>query len=173
MSRDLTDDKSTLVQVMAWCHQATSHYLSQCWPSFLSPYGVTRPQWVSILLGHNYKTELISINCCGAVAQRLQHRGKYLSVTLNIRISGGSNMTPTYQALLPGRCSRIIGQVVQQGAEVVRLGPLNRIAGCPCKQGFLTLAKCMYKHRWNFDPICVSPELCDCTSIAYTAIRCF
>ena len=25
--RDLTDDKSTLVQVMAWCRQATSHYL--------------------------------------------------------------------------------------------------------------------------------------------------
>ena len=28
MSSDLTDDKSTLVQVMAWCRQATSHYLS-------------------------------------------------------------------------------------------------------------------------------------------------
>ena len=37
-------DKSTLVQVMAWCRQATSHYLSQCWPRSLSPYGVTRPQ---------------------------------------------------------------------------------------------------------------------------------
>ena len=45
---DLTDDKSTLVQVMAWCRQATSHYLSQCSPSSLSPYGVTRPQWVKI-----------------------------------------------------------------------------------------------------------------------------
>ena len=32
MSLDLTIAKSTLVQVMAWCHQATSHYLSQCWP---------------------------------------------------------------------------------------------------------------------------------------------
>ena len=29
---------------MAWCHQATSHYLSQCQPR--SPYGSTRPQWV-------------------------------------------------------------------------------------------------------------------------------
>ena len=28
----------------AWYHQATSHYLSQCWPSFMSPYGITRPQ---------------------------------------------------------------------------------------------------------------------------------
>ena len=31
---DFTDDQSTLVQVMAWCRQATSHYLSQCWPSW-------------------------------------------------------------------------------------------------------------------------------------------
>ena len=46
MPQDLTDDKSTLVQVMAWCHQATSHYLSQCWLSSLLPYGVARPQWV-------------------------------------------------------------------------------------------------------------------------------
>ena len=45
MSLDFTDDQSTLVQVMAWC-QATSHYLSQCWPRYLSPYGLTRPQWV-------------------------------------------------------------------------------------------------------------------------------
>ena len=49
MSLDLTDDKSTLVQVMAWCRQATSHYLSQCWPSSMSPYGVTRPQWVNYM----------------------------------------------------------------------------------------------------------------------------
>ena len=46
MSLDFTDDQSTLVQAMAWCRQATSHYLSQCWPRSLSPYGVTRPQWV-------------------------------------------------------------------------------------------------------------------------------
>ena len=30
------DNKSTLVQVMACCHQATSHYLSQCWPKSAS-----------------------------------------------------------------------------------------------------------------------------------------
>ena len=50
MSLDLTDDQSTLVQVMAWCRQATSHYLSQCWPRSLSPYyGITRPQWVMLI----------------------------------------------------------------------------------------------------------------------------
>ena len=46
MPMDLTDGKSTLVQVMAWCRQATSHYLSQCWPESLYPYGIIRPQWV-------------------------------------------------------------------------------------------------------------------------------
>ena len=46
MPLDLNDKKSTLVQVMAWCRQATSHYLSQCWPRSLSLYGITRPQWV-------------------------------------------------------------------------------------------------------------------------------
>ena len=51
MPLDLTDDKSTLVQVMAWCRQATSHYLSQCWPRSLSLYGITRPQWWKVLNG--------------------------------------------------------------------------------------------------------------------------
>ena len=36
---------------MAWCHawyhQPSSHYLSQCWPSSVSPYGVIRLQWVN------------------------------------------------------------------------------------------------------------------------------
>ena len=36
LSLDFTDDQKTLVQVMAWCRQATSHYLSQCWPRSLS-----------------------------------------------------------------------------------------------------------------------------------------
>ena len=56
MSLDLTDDKSTLVQVMAWCHQATGHYLSQCWPRSLPPHGVTRSQWV---IGIDTKIEVI------------------------------------------------------------------------------------------------------------------
>ena len=58
MSRDLTDDKSTLVQVMAWCCQATNHYLSQCWPRSMSPHGITRPQWVNSLRhGDSYMHE--------------------------------------------------------------------------------------------------------------------
>ena len=51
MPQNPSDDKSTLVQVMAWCRQAASHYLSQCCPRSLSPYGVTRPQWVNSFCG--------------------------------------------------------------------------------------------------------------------------
>ena len=40
----LTNEQSTLVQVIAWCHQTTSHYQSQSWPRSLLPYGITR-QW--------------------------------------------------------------------------------------------------------------------------------
>ena len=46
MPQDFSDDKSTLVQVMAWCRQATSHYLNQCWPRSQTPYGIIKPPWV-------------------------------------------------------------------------------------------------------------------------------
>ena len=49
MPLDLTDDKSTSVQVMAWCRQATSHHLSQCWSRSMSSNVITRPQWVNKL----------------------------------------------------------------------------------------------------------------------------
>ena len=48
LSLDFSDDESTLVQVMAWCRQAPSHYLSHCWPRSVSPYGIIRPQWVNV-----------------------------------------------------------------------------------------------------------------------------
>ena len=46
-------NKSSLVQVMAWCYQATSRYLIQCWPRSMSPMAS---------LGHN---ELTSATCTG------------------------------------------------------------------------------------------------------------
>ena len=35
---------------MAWCRQAPSHYLSQCWPRSMSPNGITMPQWVKKII---------------------------------------------------------------------------------------------------------------------------
>ena len=61
MPQDLTDDKSMLVQVMAWCRQATSHFQSQCWLSSLTPYCVT--------IGHNELKSgsewMWAVNCVG------------------------------------------------------------------------------------------------------------
>ena len=45
MPQYLIDNVSTVVQVMTWCCQATSHYLSQCWPRCMLLYGITRSQW--------------------------------------------------------------------------------------------------------------------------------
>ena len=50
MPQNSIDDKSTLVQVMAWCLMAPSHYLNQCWPSSLLSYGITKGQWVNPLI---------------------------------------------------------------------------------------------------------------------------
>ena len=66
----LLDDKSTLVQVMTWCRRATCHYLSQCRPRSISPYGVTRPQWVKINYFHSkcfWKLHLTDGYWCGCV----------------------------------------------------------------------------------------------------------
>ena len=40
MLQNLINGKSTLVQVMAWRHEATSHYLNQCWPRSMMPFSV-------------------------------------------------------------------------------------------------------------------------------------
>ena len=54
---DLTYDKSTLGRVMvAWCPQATSHYLIQCWPRS----GLTQPHWVKLLLHFNTGLRMLS-----------------------------------------------------------------------------------------------------------------
>ena len=50
VSQEFIIDYLTSAQVIAWCRQATSHYLSQCWPTSMSPYGVTSPQWVDIFV---------------------------------------------------------------------------------------------------------------------------
>ena len=50
MSRNHSDDWSTLVPVMAWCRQATNHYLKQCWPRFILLYGISGSQWFKSLL---------------------------------------------------------------------------------------------------------------------------
>ena len=40
---------SALIEAIIWCCQATSHYLNQCWPKSITPYGMTWPLWVNSL----------------------------------------------------------------------------------------------------------------------------
>ena len=76
LSLDHTHDKSTLVQVMACCLTAPSHYLNQCWPKSLSPYGVTRLQWVNILRpGDAYLHHFTSSNW-SPISLRWHHNGR-------------------------------------------------------------------------------------------------
>ena len=58
MSWEITYDKSALAHVMAYCHQATSHYVSQCWPRSVWSNGVTKPQW-----DYYYSTGVQIVSC--------------------------------------------------------------------------------------------------------------
>ena len=59
---DLTNEKSTQIQVMAWCGQAPSHYQSQCWPRSMWLYGITGSQCVKHCLeSYKNKTCIYSI----------------------------------------------------------------------------------------------------------------
>ena len=63
-------DRSALAQVMAYLHQAKSHYLSQCWPRSMSTYGFTASQWLSYTQ-HNKPYRQICNITCTLVANKL------------------------------------------------------------------------------------------------------
>ena len=54
--------RSTLAQIKAWCHQATSHYLCHCWPTSMSSYGIIRPQWLNTWSAANFCENLSPIS---------------------------------------------------------------------------------------------------------------
>ena len=58
MPQNTFDGESTLVKVMDWCHQATNHYLSWCWPRDMLPYGFIRPHWVKSICAWWYLLKL-------------------------------------------------------------------------------------------------------------------
>ena len=88
--QNLTNEKSTLVQLMAWSCQATSHYLSQSWPRSISPYGVTRPQCVIVALLRNLS---------------IPHRFMSTATNLKLRIPCVVSCTVPVQCSPSGWCS--------------------------------------------------------------------
>ena len=49
MPQNVTKEKSTLVQVIAWYHHVTSLYLSQFLPRTMLPYGISQQQWIKVI----------------------------------------------------------------------------------------------------------------------------
>ena len=96
---------------MAWCHQATSHYLSQCWPISMSPYGVIRPQWAHWRPTNHVPVEIFS--CLPFVEV----------VGLGAMLASGSGRDREFSRLIPWRvpadCRLIPGvcNVTPEGKE--------------------------------------------------------
>ena len=82
MSLDFTEDQSTLLQVMSWCRQATSHYLNQCWPRSLSPDNTTRA-WRKTK--HHMNTDnqwkMYTVDCTHLPPKCFRHHSNYNIVT--------------------------------------------------------------------------------------------
>ena len=119
MSLDFIDDQSTLVQVMIWCRQAASHYLSQCWPRFLLPYGVTRPRWVN------------SFSCCRkAPSHYLNQYWLIISKPRSSDIDLRTIQLQTYEPSITKFCLKMTYlnlHAVSQGQWVNSLGPNEAI----------------------------------------------
>ena len=90
MSQNTSDVNSTLVQVIGWCHQATRHYLRQCWPRTMSPFDVTRPQGTNthLLVMHGWCE-------CISSLKNLRHLGILHRATIHIIIIM-RNLTKVY-----------------------------------------------------------------------------
>ena len=65
-----------MVQVVAWCREATSHYLGQNWSRSMSPYGISRLQWVKLVTSWDYFRTIKSV-----ISYGLDHA--MMSVSIN------------------------------------------------------------------------------------------
>ena len=97
-SLDLNNDKSTLVQVMAWCCQATTHYLNQCWSRSLPPYGVTRPHWVKLKSYDTWFIHDIYFTCTIFLKFSLEHG---LITTIHHSFDDKSQLNGSGNGLVP------------------------------------------------------------------------
>ena len=61
ISLDPTDDKSSLLKIMAWCRQATSHCLNQHWPRSMSPHGISNNYIISSFTWSNFLQKIYMI----------------------------------------------------------------------------------------------------------------
>ena len=87
MSQNNFEDKSTLVQVMAWCLTAPSHYLNQCWPRSMSPYGATGLLTYILSSWVTYGMSIVSISEKTVSIQRCHLTSIGKKMKIKIRLS--------------------------------------------------------------------------------------
>ena len=107
-------DESTLVQVMVWCRQATSHYLNQCWLRSPTPYAVTRLQWVK-------EWSLCKFNP-SVTAARIFRNNQVITEAADVGIF--STIRREFLLSTPSQCWEIIGN-----ANVFSFPKLQHIKG--------------------------------------------
>ena len=124
MPQNLTNYKSTLVQVMAWCCQATSLYLGQCWLKSISPYVFTRPQCTTSVYKMYTKSVILTKGCSVKPHKHLlinsyhtlTHWGRVTHICVSkLTIIGSDN------GLSPDRRQAIIST----NAGIMLIGPLG------------------------------------------------
>ena len=100
---------------MAWCRQATSHYLNQCWPRSMPPYGITRPQRVKgnhlypkncwktagLLCGHCSACRWIPSSCTHPPTPCMDMRVGYVAHTPSHTGSAPQAFTPWRRENIP------------------------------------------------------------------------
>ena len=156
MPLELTDYKSTLVQVMAWCRQATSHYLSQCWPRFMSPYNVTRPQWVNVWTSKNIKLESM-VNYPPSFNYHTKNLILYEYQLHGVRFNLDFHSMPSkFATLAPGSRSVLCDNTISTN-------PQHSAYSISCSLIYLKdLASCDWRCNW-FNRRCVNRKWCfDC-----------
>ena len=70
---------------MPWCHLEIVHYLYQCWPICMIPYGISRPQWVNGFIEYLIKLwaalchwrAMMTVNACLHRAMKWQQLDYY------------------------------------------------------------------------------------------------
>ena len=117
-------DKSALVQVIDWCQQAPSHYLSQSWPSSLWPYRITRLQWVNNLIWNICKFCLVESDLFFTTKiQIIINLDNHFAPNSQQTITKTINKTPTWPSDIlsfnefmgsfspPGLCKHLAGNI--------------------------------------------------------------
>ena len=74
-------DKLILLKVEVWCLYAAGHNMNQCWPKWMSPYGMIWPQWVEIRVLFYSWPCLVSIHIMWTIITIIPWiRREYLSI---------------------------------------------------------------------------------------------